>query len=216
MERAALLLPYAVEDTEPGPQVRESLMQRIASEPTVLRPRSGWPVWQRFTAIAAAAAVLIVAGGFAGALLNSGGNGSLEEENSRQGALVQAVAEGNARRQTGQQDGSSAVLVYAPGNNSAFAWVEDLPALPKGKAYQAWFIADGSPKPSNVFSASQGGIWVESPGDVAEFGAFALTIEDEGGAPTPSQEPFIVLNLGTAASRVPFTTADWLALTSRD
>jgi predicted anti-sigma-YlaC factor YlaD len=26
MERAALLLPYAVEDTEPGPQVRESLM----------------------------------------------------------------------------------------------------------------------------------------------------------------------------------------------
>lgn len=216
MSQAARLLPYVVEDMEPAASVRDGLMERIASEPRMLRRENRWPAWQKYSAIAAAAAVLVVGGWFAGAALGSNSDGGIKEENGRQHALVEAVAEGTARRETSEQDGVSAVLVYAPGTSEAFAWMQNLPALPSGKAYQAWFIADGSPKPSKVFSSPEGGVWVESPGDVSAFGAFALTIEDKGGADAPTQQPFIVMTLGTAASRLPFTPADWRALTAPD
>ncbi len=215
MVRAARLLPFAMEELEPGPEVRAGLMDRIASEPRLLRPKRGWPRWQQLTAIAAAAAVLVVVGGFAGAFL-TGSDNSLTEENGLQRTLVEAVAEGNARRETAEQDGATTALVYAPGSSSAFAWVQNLPTLPDGKAYQAWFIESGTARPSDVFSTSEGGVWVSSPGDISHFGAFALTIEDKGGATQPSQTPFMVLTLGTAASRQPFTTQDWLALTTRN
>ncbi|MGB4861966.1 MAG: anti-sigma factor [Tepidiformaceae bacterium] len=216
MSQAARLLPYVVEDMEPSASVRDGLMERIASEPRLLRRQNRWPAWQKLSAIAAAAAVLVVGGWFAGSTLGGSSDSSLKAENGRQHALVEAVAEGTARRETSEQDGVSAVLVYAPGSSEAFAWMQNLPALPSGKAFQAWFIADGSPKPSQVFSSPEGGVWVRSPGDVASFGAFALTIEDKAGASAPTQQPFLVMTLGTAASRLPFTAADWRALTTED
>jgi hypothetical protein len=185
-------------------------MERIAEEPRVLRPRVIRPAWQRFTAIAAAAAVLVILGGVVGAFLSSGDD-SLEEENARQGALVRAVAEGNARRDTFSDGGLNANVVYAPGQRSAFALLKGLPALPAGKAYQAWFIEGGAPRPSNVFSSFDDGVWLESPGDVANFAAMALTIEDKAGAEQPSQAPFMVVELGSTAGS--FDLSDWFALT---
>ena len=212
MAEAARLLPYAVKGVEPSDGVREGLMERIAHEPREFRPRVIRPAWQRFTAMAAAAAVLLVVGGFAGGVLVGGDDGGLERENERQGSLVRAVAEGIARRDTAESGAMKASVVYAPGTDSAFALLEGLPALPSGKAYQAWFIEGGAPKPSNVFGAA-GGVWLESPGDVGSFAAMALTIEDKDGADVPSQAPFLVVNLNTSAGK-PFTISDWLALTN--
>jgi hypothetical protein len=210
MTEAARLLPYAVEEAEPAPSVKTGLMDRIASEPRMLRPRVIRPAWQRFTAIAAAAALLIAVGGFAGALMFRGDNSSLETENGRQGALVLALAEGNARRDTYEEGAMRASVVYAAGTESAFALLEGLPALPSGKAYQAWFIADGAPKPSNTFGGPGKGVWLESPGDVTGFAAMALTIEDKGGVDAPSQAPFMVVDLNAAAGS--FSLKDWFAL----
>jgi hypothetical protein len=214
MVGAARLLPFAADEIEPPAAVRSGLMERIATEPRPLRRRV-IPAWQRFTAIAAAAAVLIAAGGFAGYLVTRDDSSGLKAENGRQRELVEHVAQGDARRDTAEQGGAKAALVYAPNSTSAFAWVEGMPALPAGKAYQAWFIADGAPQPSTVFSSGQGGVWLSSPGDVAKFAAMAFTIEDDGGAQKPSQAPFMVVTLNTAASR-PFTIADWFALVMRD
>ncbi|MGE0599266.1 MAG: anti-sigma factor [Dehalococcoidia bacterium] len=216
MVGAARLLPFAMEEVQPRPEVRAGLMERIATEPRPLRPRPGRPRWQRLTAIAAAAAVLVVVGGFAGALLTGGNDDSLKAENSLQRTLVEGIAEGNARRDTAEQDGARTALVYVPGSSSAFAWVENLPALPDGKAYQAWFIQDGHAVPSDHFSHAEGGVWLSAPGDVSGFGAFALTIEDKNGAKQPTSDPFVVVTLGSAASRQPFTSEDWVALTGRN
>jgi hypothetical protein len=214
MVRAARLLPYAVEEVEPATEVREGLMERIAAEPRLLRARGVRPSWQRFTAIAAGVAVLLAAGGVAGALLWRGNdNAGLEDEVGHQRELVQAVAQGTAARDTAEQGGTKATLVYAPGTDSAFAWLEGMPPLPEGKAYQAWFIAADAPKPSNVFSSTSGGVWLDSPGSVRDFSAFALTIEDKDGATAPSQQPFVVVALNTAAAQLhPFTMDDWLAM----
>jgi anti-sigma-K factor RskA len=210
MAEAARLLPYAVEEVEPAPSVKAGLMERIASEPRPLGARIVRPAWQRFTAIAAAAAVLVAVGGLAGAMLFGVSDGDLEDENGRQGALVRAVAEGNARRDTFEDGAMRANVVYAPGADSAFALLAGMPELPSGKAYQAWFIADGAPRPSNVFSSVEDGVWLESPGSVTGFAAMALTIEDEEGADAPSQAPFMVVELNATAGT--FSLEDWFAL----
>ena len=217
MDQAARFLPYAAEETDARPGMREGLMERIASEPRRLQPRTARPAWQRFTAIAAAAAVLIAAGGVAGLAFGGGGDSSLEQEASRQRTLVRAVADGDARRDTAEIGDLRATLVYAPGAESAFARMEGLPSLPEGKAYQAWFIADGPALPSDVFRSAEEGVWLSSPDAVARFSAFAVTIEDEGGVKVSKEEPVLVLPLGQSASaRQPFTLSDWFALTMRD
>ncbi len=215
MLRAARMLPFAVQEVETTGGARESLMQRIASEPRALRPvRVNRPAWQRFAAIAAVAALLIALGGVVGASLFGSSDDALTREAANQRTLVQAVAQGTASRDTSEAGGAKAMLVFAPGTRSAFAWLEGLPALPAGKDYQAWFIDSDSPKPSTAF-ASAGGVWVDSPADVDGFSAFALTIEDKGGVPKPTQDPFIVVDLN-AAARQPIGWQDWLAMTAND
>lgn len=215
MAEAARILPYAVEEVEPAPELRDGLMQRIATEPRVMRARPSRPAWQRYAQIAAAAAVFLVLGAFAGSMLWGADDGDLKDENARSGAFVQAIAQGNARRDTAESGDSRAMVVYVPGHTSAFVWVEGMPALPSGKAYQAWFIDGAAPRPSTVFSARSGGVWLESPSDVAGFSAIGLTVEDEDGARTPSQDPFMEVKLRPTAASQPFSLGDWFVLTSR-
>lgn len=215
MTEATKLLPFAVHEAEPPAGQRSALMDRIASEPRVLRPvRAARPVWQWFGVAAAAAAIFLAAGGVIGASV-SGTDGAATRERDNQRALVQAVAQGTASRDTAEQNGTKATLVFAPGTDAAFAWLEGLPELPKGKAYQAWFIGDSTPLPSNVFASAAKGVWVDSPANVDSFAAFALTIEDDSGAQAPTQQPFVVVSLN-AAARVPMTWEEWIAMTMRD
>lgn len=216
MSDAARLLPLAVQEVEPPSAQRDALMDRIASEPVMLRPRrAARPAWQWIGAVAAAAAVFLVAGGVIGASIFGASDSAIRKERDSQRTLVQAVAQGTASRETAEQNGTKATLVFAPGSDSAFAWLEGLPRLPDGKAYQAWFIGDSAPRPSNVFAGADKGVWLDTPGDVDSFSAFALTIEDSGGATAPSQQPFVVVSLKSAA-RVPVTWEEWLAMTMRE
>lgn len=216
MSEAASLLPLAVQEVEPRAGQRDALMERIASEPVVLRSRQRpRPLWQWAGAVAAAAAVFLFVGGVIGAGLFGKSDGAVTAERDNQRTLVQAVAQGTAFRDTAEQNGTKATLVFAPGADSAFAWLEGLPELPKGKAYQAWFIGDSKPLPSNVFEKAGSGVWVDSPANVDTFAAFALTIEDDGGVQAPTQQPFVVVSL-KAAARVPVTWEEWLAMTMQD
>lgn len=202
MERVARLLPFAVEDVEPSPTVKDGLMQRIASEPRPLvRPVKAIPRWRWAGAIAASAAALVVAGGVLGAVLFGPDNGSLETENARQGTLVQAFAQGTAAMTSAEQSGSKTTLLRAPGAHEAFIWVSHLPQLPEGKAYQAWFIRDGKAEPSTVFETGEGGVWIEASDAVERFAVMGLTIEDKDGAQTPSQAPFIAVDLNGSVMR---------------
>lgn len=217
MSEAARMLPFAVQDADPAPAQRDALMERIASEPRVLRPgtKRARPTWQWVGAVAAAAALFLAIGGLVGVTLFGGTDGSVRAERDNQRELVQAVAQGTASRETAEQGSTKATLVYAPGTDSAFAWLEGLPALPAGKTYQAWFIGDSAPVPANTFAGAGEGVWLESPAAVDSFAAFALTIEDKGGATAPTQDPFVVVSLKSAA-RAPITLQEWLALTMRD
>lgn len=194
MERVALLLPLAVDDIVPEPSVKVGLLDRIAAEPRPIRVLpSSRPRWQWVMAAAAAAAVLLVSGGVVGASLFGGSTSDGESE--RQASLVQAFAQGTASSSHGEQGGASVTLVRALGHRDAFVWVENLPVLPAGKAYQAWFIRDGKAEPSTVFRGGSGGVWVKAGDPIDRFASMALTIEDNGGVQKPSGAPFVAVEL---------------------
>jgi anti-sigma factor RsiW len=200
MERVARLLPLAAEDVGPEPSVKAGLMERIAAEPRVV-PFSGRgrSRWQWLAATAAAAAVFLTLGAVLGVAFGGNDDSALQRDVSRQGRLVQAVAEGTAARDDFQSGGMQAVVLRARESHEAFAWLQGLPPLPAGKAYQAWFTKDGmNMEPSAVFR-SPGGVWLPAGGKLEEFVAMGLTIEDEDGASAPTQAPFMVVPFKQAA-----------------
>lgn len=69
--------------------------------------------------------------------------------------------------------------------------VADLPEAPEGKQYQLWALFDGKPVDAGVFDASGRTLW--NMKDVSGAQAFAVTIENKGGSPTPTLETMVLL-----------------------
>lgn len=201
MTRAAELLPLAAPTEQPAMGGRERLLSRVKTEP---RPGSGkllvFPRRIVWAAASAAAAVVLVVGGVAYWAGSQSTDGELVD---RQEAIVVAAATGDLEVSRGGGGQSRVALVRAPGEESGFAYVQGLPTLPEGRAYQAWFSRDGTAfEPSSVFSDSEGGVWLTTAGAMRDYVALAFTIEDAGGADQPTSDPFAVVPLNpSAASR---------------
>lgn len=88
---------------------------------------------------------------------------------------------------------------YLRSRNSLVFVASNMPQLPPHKAYQLWLVpVDGAPIPAGVFKPdSRGsGTIVNPPLPVGtEAKAFAITVEDEAGAPHPTS-PIIMMGTG--------------------
>lgn len=77
--------------------------------------------------------------------------------------------------------------------NEVLIDVQNLPAAPQGKQYQLWSIVDGKPVDigmiDNAFAGKVLKMKNTKPGSVA----FAITLEKEGGNPTPTMEEMYVM-----------------------
>ncbi|MGD9932388.1 MAG: anti-sigma factor [Dehalococcoidia bacterium] len=199
MESAAAFLPFGTEEATPPAHLRESILgavaadpRQIRSAPTVIRRR---PVFW-WAAAAASALVVAAVSAFVGYAANQA------ESDDRAQVVVQAAASGNLKLARAADGAVSVTFVHAPSATQGFVWVENLPPLPAGKAYQAWFTPDlASFEPSAVFTAASGGAWLSATEPLDGFVAMGLTIEDAGGATTPSGAPFVVVMLEGSAKR---------------
>jgi anti-sigma factor RsiW len=202
MRRVAALLPFAAEDVAPSPALKEGLFERISHEPRRLEPRGVVLRWPRRIAAAAVAAILFAAAGIGGFVAggSGGSDATLRRDAARSGRLVEAAARGTLAMDHGQAGETRVSFVRAPGASEGFAWLEGMPALPPGKAYQAWFTRDlKSFEPSVVFASSGAGVWLPASGKIEGYAAMGLTIEDAAGAAAPTQAPFVTVELKTAA-----------------
>ena len=81
--------------------------------------------------------------------------------------------------------------VYWNESKQVFLNPKNLPAAPSGKQYQLWAIVDGKPVDLGMYDANKETIQqmkvVENPQ------AFAITLEKEGGNPTPTMEEMYVM-----------------------
>ena len=95
------------------------------------------------------------------------------------------------------REARSVTLTGAPGRllvteSGEGALVVDLEPAPQGKTYEAWVIVPGSdPAPAALFEGGEARDFVRLDEPVPPGATVALTVEDEGGAPAPTQQPFV-------------------------
>jgi anti-sigma-K factor RskA len=86
-------------------------------------------------------------------------------------------------------DGRGAVAV-APDGTAALAFT--VPPAPAGKAYEAWVIQGGTPKPAGLFEGGDGTSVLDIEQRVRRGAVVAVTLERDGGAKRPTQTPLAV------------------------
>ena len=82
--------------------------------------------------------------------------------------------------------------VYWHTSKKVFLEIKNLPAAPTGKQYQLWAIVDGKPVDMGMYSAKADSTMQEMK-SVDNAQAFAITLEKEGGNPTPTMEEMYVM-----------------------
>lgn len=125
---------------------------------------------------------------------------SCAEKEAKNAAIAQQLAIFQAKGNTtvslaGSElsPNSFATVIYNSNTTKVYFSPDDLPAPPTGKQYQLWALVDGSPvSMGTVALDAEPGAFVEFP-FVNSVGAFAITLEDEGGKPTPDLSQLYVI-----------------------
>jgi anti-sigma-K factor RskA len=178
LREAAASLAYGVTGPEPPTALKERILtQARAERPNVTalpRRRRG-----RAAPLAAAAALAAaVALGF--------GVWSATRPTTRD-SFSAVLAQPGARLVP--LDGRGAVAV-APDGTAALAFT--VPPAPAGKAYEAWVIQGGTPKPAGLFEGGDGTSVLDIEQPVRRGAVVAVTLERDGGAKRPTQTPLAV------------------------
>lgn len=85
---------------------------------------------------------------------------------------------------------SKAMVCWSPADKKVYVEVDKLPATPKGMQYQLWAIVDGKPVSEGMLTAGAG---LHPMKDVDNAQAFAISLEKEGGSPTPTMSSIYVM-----------------------
>lgn len=183
-------LAVAASGPAPSPALRDRILADVRAEP----PQNVVPFEPRrrrvapvLGAVAAVAAVAALALGIWGSRLSS----DLDETRSalaRERAAAALVADENARV-VDLVSGTGRLVVGQDGR--AALVLSDLGEAPEGKTYQAWIIEDDNPISAGIFPGEDGLDVVMLDGDVADGEVVAVTVEQAGGAETPSLPPIV-------------------------
>jgi anti-sigma-K factor RskA len=191
LKPAADALPRSVEQMEPPPGLKTSLMEvveREAREHSGARAPTRRPLGERLRAWLVPVRPVLVAGALALALLAGYGVGQLGDEGSRT-----VVAQVDERR---IPEGSARLQVQGEGEEGAILRVQGMPSLDQDQVYQAWVQRDGTIVPQPTFEVGQdGGGAVAIPDDLSDAQAVMVTREPRGGSRAPGEKPVLTVSL---------------------
>jgi hypothetical protein len=185
---AADALPHSVEQVEPPPTLKASLMEVVEREalerPGAPARRRPALLWRRPSfagirpALVGGALALGLVAGFGVAQLAGGG------EDAR--TVVATVDESRVPLASGR------LRIAGDGEDGAILRVQGMPSLDEDRVYQAWVQRDGTVVPQPTFEVGEdGGGAVAVPDDVSDAEAVLVTREARGGARAPSERPLI-------------------------
>jgi anti-sigma-K factor RskA len=191
---AADALPRSVEQVEPPPSLKTSLMEVVEreareaeGESAAAPTRRRQPLRERLRLPSLRPALVV--GGIALALGLAAGFGvaQLGDEGSR---TVAATVD-----ETSIPMASGSLQVEGDGENGAILRVTGMPRLDDG-VYQAWVQRGGTVVPQPTFEVGEdGGGAVAVPEDLSGAEAVLVTREPRGGSETPSEQPIMSVPL---------------------
>jgi Anti-sigma-K factor rskA/Putative zinc-finger len=185
---AADALPRSVEQVEPPPGLKTSLMEVVESE---ARERSGAPAAPeraprrfRLPSLAGFRPVLVAAALALGLVAGFGVAQLGGDEDVR--TVAATVDQGQL------PDASGSLRIQGDGEDGAILSVHGMPPPGGDRVYQAWVQRDGTVVPQPTFEVgADGGGAVAVPDDLSGAEAILVTREARGGARAPSEQPLI-------------------------
>ncbi len=94
---------------------------------------------------------------------------------------------------TANATGAKARVYWDHSANRVFMDVLNLPEPPAGKQYQLWALVDGTPVDAGVFDLSADADGLQRMKDIPRAQAFAVTLENAGGSPTPDLQALVLM-----------------------
>jgi hypothetical protein len=91
---------------------------------------------------------------------------------------------------------STAKIFWIRNTGDVYVEASGLPETPKGMQYQLWAIIDGKPVDAGMISYDKKGqkYNIQKMKSFGKAQAFAITLEKEGGSPTPTMEKLYVMS----------------------
>lgn len=93
---------------------------------------------------------------------------------------------------TPHSPGALAKIFWMKNTGQVYIDPSNLPEVPTGKQYQLWGIVDGKPVSGGMIQTSKGIYQIQKMKSFGKVDAFAITLEKEGGSPTPTMDEMIV------------------------
>lgn len=84
---------------------------------------------------------------------------------------------------------AKALVCWCPGSKELYFEPEKMPAPPQGMQYQLWAIINGKPVNAGMIKMLPG---MQKMKLIANAGAFAVTLEKQGGSPTPHGDTYMM------------------------
>lgn len=91
----------------------------------------------------------------------------------------------------GTHTDNQAMVMWDTKSKDVYLSLKNMPPPPSGKQYQLWAIVDGKPVDLGVYASDESGMQkMKIPVNGAQM--FAITLEKEGGSPTPTMDQMYV------------------------
>ena len=158
------------------------------------RARTRWLARPTGILVAAVAAVaLFIGGGAVGSILTNAGAPTAVDASAA--ALADILAADDAQRASAPiETGGTATLVWSNSLGRSAVLVDELPELPEGKVYEAWYIDPSGPASAGTFTpADAGTTWHVLDGTMSAGDAVGVTVEPTGGSDQPTTAPILVM-----------------------
>ena len=201
-QATAATLAVVADPVEPSPKVRERIMSEVRKElatPEVIPFRStSRNIWRSFGSLGAMAAVVLFTALIVGLIVIWRENRAMNEELARTREFVQLATTPGAKMNElkGVDLGAGATARFAYDKTGhAMLMADNLPSVPRGKAYQLWFIVGKNPPmPGKTFSpdsAGKGMLIDQMPKEALDSAIFAITLEPETGSRAPTSPIYL-------------------------
>ncbi|MEO6681821.1 MAG: anti-sigma factor [Ginsengibacter sp.] len=95
---------------------------------------------------------------------------------------------------TPQSPDAIAKIFWMKNTGQVYVDFMNLPAPPSGKQYQLWAIIDGKPVDAGMISSEKAAYSIQKMKSFGKADAFAITLENSGGSPTPTMSEMVVIS----------------------